>query len=50
MVFTEPQRVAVYTLDNFDSIEEAKAEWIKDPWIEDGNICVLATEIIEVAE
>ncbi|MGF2108144.1 hypothetical protein ACQUD3_08430 [Lactococcus lactis] len=50
MVFAEPQRVAVYTLDNFDSIEEAKAEWIKDPWIEDGNICVLATEIIEVAE
>lgn len=50
MVFAEPQRVAVYTLDNFDSIEEAKAEWIKDPWIEDGSICVLATEIIEVVE
>ncbi len=50
MVFKEPQRVAVYTLDNFDSIEEAKAEWIKDPWIEDGSICVLATEIIEVVE
>ncbi|TYR29153.1 hypothetical protein [Lactococcus lactis] len=47
LVFSEPKRVAVYTEDSFDSFEEAKAEWIKDPWLEDGDICILATEIIK---
>ena len=33
LVFPEPKRVAIYTEDSFGSLEEAKAEWIKDPWI-----------------
>lgn len=41
-------RVPVYSEDEFNSYEEAKAEWIKDPWIEGDGICVLATEIIGV--
>lgn len=41
-------RVPVYSEAEFSSYEEAKAEWLKDPWIEDDGICVLATEIISV--
>ncbi|WDA69251.1 hypothetical protein [Lactococcus lactis] len=47
LVFSEPKRISVYTQDSFDSLEEAKTEWIKDPWIEDGDISILATEIIK---
>ena len=44
----EPRREAVYSEDVFDSLAEAKAEWIKDPWIEsrDGRTCTLTTEIV----
>lgn len=49
LVFSEPKRISVYTQDSFDSLEEAKTEWIKDPWIEDGDICVLAIEIVKGA-
>lgn len=44
----EPRREAVYSEDVFNSLEEAKEEWLKDPWLESqgGRFCVLATEIV----
>lgn len=48
LITTESQKVSVYSSDTFTSLEEAKAEWVKDPWLENKGICVLATEIVEV--
>lgn len=47
-ISAEPRREAVYSEDVFESLEEAKLEWLKDPWIKsrDGKTCTLTTEIV----
>ena len=47
LVFPEPQRVEIYTEDSFGSLEEAKAEGIRDAWIDNGDICMLARASIK---
>ncbi|MFP7372007.1 hypothetical protein SFC12_07780 [Lactococcus lactis] len=48
MVTVAPKFVAVLSKDSFDTLEQAKEEWSKDPWLEGDGKCILATEIVEV--
>lgn len=50
LIFEKPRKVATYSGDSFNSLEEAKHEWDKDPWLEDRGKCILATEIVEWEE
>ena len=50
LVTTKPIKAVTYSEDTFNSLEEAKNEWHKDPWLEDGERCILATEIVEWEE
>ncbi|QDK70322.1 hypothetical protein [Lactococcus protaetiae] len=48
MVSVEPKIIPVISTDSFATLDEAKQEWMKDPWLEGEGKCILATEIIEV--
>ena len=50
LVATKPIKAVTYSEDTFNSLEEAKNEWRKDPWLEDREKCILATEIVEWEE
>ena len=47
LVSEKPMMLAMYSGDSFNSIEDAKNEWCKDPWLEDRKKCILATEIVK---
>lgn len=50
LISSEDIRVIVHSYDTFHSLEEAKQEWKRDPWLEEDGVCVLADQIIRFKE